>query len=290
MKKSLLILFAVFQLTICKAQEFAFQLKFIDAVGNKDSVTLGYDGAATDTIDPSFGEINIISIPYSSELNVRTGNEYLKYSFSSQLGQQTTFETKTQIVPNVCGSGSSGFWTAFPIIELNVVSDHFPIKAIWNKSLFNDSCRNGSVFTSVHPGGWWDTYGFRTMLGTQDSLIFDRSHYKYFNSTDTVYVYWVAFVNLDIMLSWEDFGTDEYSANNNFIKVFPNPAYQNLSVNIKNSFEDKYIIKIYDSFGRHVLTSVKLKDINISDLKNGIYYIYVTSENGSTYNSKFIKL
>jgi hypothetical protein len=290
MKKTLLILFAVFQLTICKAQEFASQLKFIDAVGNKDSVNLGYDQAATDTLDPVFGEINIISLPYSSELNVRAGNEFMKYSFSSQFGQQTTFETKTQIVPNVCGFGSSGFWTAFPIIELNVVSDHFPIKAIWNKLLFNDTCRNGSIITSVHPGGWWDTYGFRTLLGSKDSIMFNRSQYKYFNSTDTVYVYWVAFVNLDIMLSWEILGMNDYSAHNNSIHIVPNPASQYLSVNLIKSFEDKYTIRIYDSFGQHVLSSDKLEDINVSGLKCGIYYISVTSDNGSIYNSKFLKL
>ncbi len=58
MIKHLYLLFIISLFSICKAQEFSFQLKFIDAIGNTDSVTLGYDLTATNAIDPEFAESN----------------------------------------------------------------------------------------------------------------------------------------------------------------------------------------------------------------------------------------
>jgi hypothetical protein len=82
MKKLLLLLFAIGWISICEAQQFSFQMRFVDAVGNLDSITLGYDPAATDSLDTFMGEVNIITTPYASGLDVRTGNEwFFSYSF-----------------------------------------------------------------------------------------------------------------------------------------------------------------------------------------------------------------
>ena len=43
MKRILLLAFFMGFITICKGQQFSFVLKFVDAVGNTDSLTLGYD-------------------------------------------------------------------------------------------------------------------------------------------------------------------------------------------------------------------------------------------------------
>ena len=41
------------------SQEFKFNLFFQDSKGNKDTITLGYDINATDSIDSKLGETNI---------------------------------------------------------------------------------------------------------------------------------------------------------------------------------------------------------------------------------------
>ena len=48
-------------------------MTFVDALGNRDSLILGYDPNASDTIDPSFGAINIFS---SSPHNVNTSTKF----------------------------------------------------------------------------------------------------------------------------------------------------------------------------------------------------------------------
>src|SRR5690554_7600324 len=54
--------------------EFEFQLYFEDAAGNRDTVTLGYDQLATDTINSQFGEVNLLNTPWGNGLDVRIGN------------------------------------------------------------------------------------------------------------------------------------------------------------------------------------------------------------------------
>ncbi len=74
---------------------------------------------------------------------------------------------------------------------------------------------------------------------------------------------------------------------NNFLDIYPNPAqdYLNINGNINSG-----VVEISDIAGRSVLSqsiysSVK---INIANLVDGIYFIKIT-EDGKTYNGKFIK-
>jgi hypothetical protein len=57
-------------------QDFSFKMTFIDAVGNTDTIVVGYDTDATDSVDVGFGELNIIDIPWDSLFDVRISNEY----------------------------------------------------------------------------------------------------------------------------------------------------------------------------------------------------------------------
>jgi hypothetical protein len=94
--------------------DLSFQMKFVDAAGNADSITLGYDITATDTLDSFFGETNIVSVAYKSGLDVRVGNKY----YPSSPGQ-SPFQCKKQILFKKCP-------TSYPVprAEINVVSKH----------------------------------------------------------------------------------------------------------------------------------------------------------------------
>ena len=236
MKTFLLVIIAIGIITVSKAQQFSFQMKFVDAAGNRDSITLGYDINASDTLDPAFGETNIISTPYSSGLNVRAGNVWFQQNSSTGFGQ-TAFETKTQIVPNICGTGN--FWALFPVAEINIVTTHFPVKAYWNSTLFNNTCRNGSVFTSIHPGGWWDTGGFRDELNSMDSTTFYQNQYYFLNGSDTVNVYWVPLSDTTLL----SLGIQEINTGIKSIKIFPNPASDFISISPGKSFGDINLVE-----------------------------------------------
>ncbi len=72
--KNFIILFLCTGILI--AQEFSFTLNFEDALGNTDSLIIGYDNNGTDGIDAAFGEVNIISVPYNSGIDVRISDEW----------------------------------------------------------------------------------------------------------------------------------------------------------------------------------------------------------------------
>ncbi|MCE9540441.1 MAG: hypothetical protein K8R85_14670, partial [Bacteroidetes bacterium] len=133
MKKLFLVLFAFFYLTLVKGQQFSFQMKFADAVGNTDSIIMGYDINATDTIDALFGEINIIGLPLDTSLDVRISNEWY---YRNYLNTNGTYQTKKQIIYKNC----TNFW--YSVQSIDILTKHWPVTMTWDSTLFMDSCRN----------------------------------------------------------------------------------------------------------------------------------------------------
>jgi len=68
MKKQILLASSILIILCCRAQQFAYTMTFIDTAGDTDRILLGYDLAATDSIDSAFGELNIITQPYNAGL------------------------------------------------------------------------------------------------------------------------------------------------------------------------------------------------------------------------------
>lgn len=58
------------------------------------------------------------------------------------------------------------------------------------------------------------------------------------------------------------------------IKFFPNPANDFININLSLSSEP-FMIEIYSSFGQKVISSTKMKRIDISTLNNGLYQLKV---------------
>ena len=65
------------------------------------------------------------------------------------------------------------------------------------------------------------------------------------------------------------------------IKIYPNPVNQVLQVDAP----DNYSAKIYSVIGELKLLTIE-KQINVSHLKNGIYFIVIKNENGQTVKSE----
>lgn len=70
------------------------------------------------------------------------------------------------------------------------------------------------------------------------------------------------------------------------LSVYPNPAFEN--INLVTEIDPKKI-EIYDQYARFV-EAYKEKEINVSHLPSGIYYMKITDENGRIANSRFMKL
>jgi len=80
-------------------------------------------------------------------------------------------------------------------------------------------------------------------------------------------------------------GTIEIIGNGREISVYPNPAFDVLMIKTTESIEK---IEILDISGKTVLTKARTKELNVSDLNRGVYFIKVQTESG-TYTSRFLK-
>jgi hypothetical protein len=278
---TLFLLLLLSQLAI--GQEFSFKIYFEDAIGNKDTLEFGYDINGTGTIDSIFGEINIIGTPLDSVFDVRISDAFWNNG-------NGTFQTKKQIVKNTnC--------VYFSLITIDFKCNNWPVTATWENSLFNDTCRNGSVFTSINPGGWWDTGSpsdlLRAELLNTNQVVFSSNYiagqfdenYAYINNqNDTISVFWQAFGDSSILIV----GIEEL--NNNYdIKIYPNPTINTTTIHFNNqdlSIED---IKVLNINGESQPISVSGKNIDLTKIPNGLYFVQLTISNGKTIVKKIIK-
>lgn len=285
MKTLALIVTAFFSINLCYSQEFTFQMKFVDAAGNKDSLVMGYDPAGTDSLDPSFSEVNVVSTPINNNLDARTGNKWFMDNLYWQYGQ-TPYETKTQIVQKTCGS--STIYNIMPVVEIHLVSENFPVTATWSSTLFNNTCSNGCIFTGWAPVGWWDVGpgGFVQFMHTVDSLTFQKSQYTYLSGNDTVNLYWMILSDS----SWLGVGINEPLAREQSFGIYPNPAMDMVNLTIEKSFGQPDRIEFYNCFGQIVLTTKQSSNISIEGYPAGLYFIKVTNKKGQFAINKFQKI
>ena len=117
--KNLIFLLLFFPLIGLSQPEFSFDLYFEDALGNRDTVTIGYDPQATDGIDAQFGEENIISQPWDSVFEVRISDYYDK----NAVEEQVSFNSKKCIQNKL-----SQPYFKTNRIEIDIHAKHFPIR------------------------------------------------------------------------------------------------------------------------------------------------------------------
>ena len=273
MKKLLQTILSVILLSsICTAQQFSFQMFFSDAIGNKDTITLGYDLNATDSIDLAFGEVNIISTPLDTNLDVRITNTW--WDSSSPI----SFHTKKQIIYNYCNSFSIG------LQPINIFTHHWPVTATWNNTLFNDSCRYGSVFTSINPGGWWDT-GSPSDLWRKDLFFgstatfttnFEDGYFGYINNSgDSIPVFWQAFADSAFLTA----SIPTVPNKSQKLLLYPNPTENKINLVTPKEFGSINSVEIYSSIGKLIYTYSKTTSLDLSLLESGIYFISAINSN-----------
>lgn len=192
------------------AQEFQFTMIFTDTMGNTDTLVMGYDASASEGVDDQFGEVNIISEPWDSVFEVRITSK-LRPTDQEPIED---YEMERQIITIDCEENYP------PTIEIDIKAIHWPITAVWDQNLFKDSCNEGSVFTSVPLGGWWDVgspsdlwrvWLSETALVTFSDNVddFDHSHinhnYAYLDSSGNVIsAFWVGMGKENLGVSTRD--------------------------------------------------------------------------------------
>ena len=286
--KSLFISFLIICPLFLYSQQFSFQMFFSDAIGNKDTITLGYDPLATKGIDDIFSEENIIDVPLKSTLDVRITDEYYNRTYKDMDG---TFHTKKQIIPYDC------IYLSYESIQhIDIYTKHWPVTAKWDSALFTDSCRDGSLFTSITPGGWWDTGSpsnlYRRELVETDSVTFTSNlndeffddWFSYIKGDDTIPVFWQLIASVDMLVS-----VNELKSPTVDVHVFPNPFADQFMV--KAQTNEQSTLYLFDGMGRPVLKQLFFNSasINTSQLAKGIYYYQLRSEHSLLTTGKLIR-
>lgn len=233
------------------SQEFSFPLYFEDATGNRDTLILGYDPNATDSIDPEFGEINIVDQPWKDQLDVRTGE--VKY-YGDWENVAPLYESKIQIVEKMCNFEQ----------KINIVAwcNHFPLIIKWDTSLFkNNNCVTGSLLNTWQYFEWDVVYGKTAFLSPDffafqsDSLIIDSiaegiTPSVYTDGEKTIIMLWFSFADTATL---PPVGVDELTDQESFI-IYPNPVRTSTTVsfgiNQIHTFNNR--LMVFDLYGKEI--------------------------------------
>lgn len=242
----------------CIGQEFSFQLYFEDAVGTKDTLTLGYDTTATYSIDNSFNEIKIYSIPFNNTFEVRTSDGLQESSVPP------SFYTKKQIIANPCKT-TKPRW-----IQLDVKCDHFPMVVKWDKALFQNSCRLKTFITDWITGDVGPPYPpTNTFLAQSDSILFKthQSFLEYLNNDDTIKVFYISIGDGVPALIGSTIESKRLIRH----QVFPNPTSNIVQIQLDNEIQKIKSIDLFDLYGHKLITTDK-KTLELNTLPDGFYF------------------
>lgn len=290
---------------------FQTDIYFEDAVGNKDTITVGFDTLATGDYNPDFGELDITT-PFDSVFEVRAAHidDFGWGNGSFALSKKVIGFSENYVNFPTCYSGST--------ILLFVWAKHMPIKVSWEKSIFFESCLKATFFTPdrmyqmINPWDWFDMPSIRYACTTKTDIfeIFLGKKYKspmeipYIakrkiegspNSIDSIYG-----ISIDFSADWAFspcslVSTDEESAVfDNQTEIFPNPAFD--ALNIRN--KDKAVatnISVYDQSGKaiyHVINNhnVSEQQFDVQQFDVGVYYIVQRMKHGEIRVNKWVKI
>jgi hypothetical protein len=262
-----------------------------DAIGNKDSIEIGFDVLATDGIDTAFNEVNIFSTPWSNDFEVRAGDAATSLT-NQYITSPTIFHSKKQIISKTCDF--------FHLIKIAVNCKNFPLVIKWDTSAFSsNSCDYSSFITSGTSwgGDWFDgVMAFMNPLHdwyNKDSIIISE-----LGSPSSPVIYTQN--NQEIIQLNVSFGqtmptTSIYENRyETSFEISPNPVQSKTTITF-NSTDNSSIIYIYDILGKLVFEKTHLgnsntEEIDLSVLPKGMYCMIIKAENKIIQQTKLIKL
>jgi hypothetical protein len=301
MKQStILILFFFFGIyTNIAAQsdpDFLMPLWFEDAVGNKDTVFVGYDSMAmSKQLNTQWGE-KLITTPFDSIFEVRVAH------FDDENWKMTKiligdFEHSFGIE---CGVSES--------MRIMINAKYLPIKVSWDKKLLNkEECHNNTILFPDERvfflQEWWQARVYYCM--SNGSQIIDDFSYETTpknkwlrhdfevegQGIKSLRGYHLMFRD-DVICQTLD--TEEKEAIGLDLLVYPNPVSDILTIQLANSIEPQQL-NILDITGRTVyraeVSNMENYQIPISDWKNGLYMILLENKYKQIKKvQKFVKL
>ncbi len=241
MKAILVIIVAIPFLTQAQEQ-FSFELFFEDELGNKDTLTLGHDPNATDSIDVTFGEINIKSQPWNPVFEVRSFENY--------------FVPDTAMFKKDIRTNQSNF----PILVKSVYDS---IKISWNSNTISGAIQGSSLSNDL---------GSLAYLSQQDSITISKNELlSEVYDIDTLYRLYLDFSAVFSSISWNK---------QEHFDVHPNPNNGEFWIKLNEQVQKGEII-ITDLTGKQIakVSVSNTTNVSLSNMSEGVYLINLVSEN-----------
>lgn len=287
MKATLTILIALILSSLSNAQQFSFSVCLSDENGHSDTITLGYDPLASDSIDAAFGEVNIINNPWDSIFEARISPA--TYNGAPNL-HVPVFHLKKQIVQFNPQPPYNPYQysSSFPVFIEVYSAENRPVFLKWDSGLFADSSRNKSYFDFVPgvvcgapicPLEMFDSLAI-------DGFLFDNSYYL--NNNDTIWLIQFSFV------SYTEVGLDELNSQQVNTKVYPNPADDFVTFDFEKTPNINCELLVFDCLGNKIRQEIYMGlmekiTLMISDFKPGVYLYVMKNSEGKITSGKFIK-
>jgi hypothetical protein len=280
---------------------------FEDAVGNTDSVTVGFDTMATSSIDPIFGEAEVTA-PFDSVFEVRAGT-FL--GLDREKTSKIIIESSEPIYPL---SISYGCYTTAPMF-IYIWAKYQPVTATWNKSEFlEDICVRGSLLSNHYADELTDPYDWEFFpqdeyycMGVDSAWTIDISATaiegaqvtapvsidKEVEGMGVQQIYGLRFFPSPTFTYWTpcyfvtsiEEAIDEVET----ISIVPNPADKYFSV-VLPAGEEAKTIEIWNIHGQRVKNIQSVTQVDVSDLSSGMYTVVIETIKGNFYSEKLAKL
>ena len=255
-------------------EEFSFTLYFEDAVGNRDSLILGYDEDGTQFLDEQFGEVDISNEPWDSVFEVRASERTYNSSDLSSDGLTPQYFTKKQIVSKPLCPSSCWILSNNSSLSISLKATHYPVHVSWSTNMFeSDTCVKGSRIDYLNAS---EFIGYELKNLVANFTEFSPFHLYQNEDNDTINIFWVIFCSDQpvIINSWDK------TSNN--IQIYPNPVDENLHVELENKNKVTQV-EVVDVFGKVHLTisSNDFKNqeyLDVSFLNSGRYVLKIYSQ------------
>ncbi|MBK7345209.1 MAG: T9SS type A sorting domain-containing protein [Saprospiraceae bacterium] len=152
------------------------------------------------------------------------------------------------------------------------------------------------MFTSVNPGGWWDTTSpsnlYQQIMSMNDSATFTSNasnwyneNYSYIHDSDTIPVFWQAIAPEWILKTT----ISEHAQPQLSVKAYPNPFSQQLTFSLSDDAQTT--VSVCSLLGQQEwqYTFTNTITIDTNHLEEGIYYYMLQNDKGIIKTGKIVK-
>ncbi|MBC6993351.1 T9SS type A sorting domain-containing protein [Neolewinella lacunae] len=257
--------------SILYGQSFSIPIYFEDAIGNRDTIVLGYAADGGYGIDPELGEVDLLDSAYVRAFEVRASI----YDYDKIRDEDPrVIESKKMVIGYVC-TDPSYFSEANSIMAV-IKCDNWPITLTWDKSKFQETCDFMNIVDCT-PGGWFDVCGgghpfLNIEMEETDTVMYYDAEFKIEAGEDTLSALFFPYGGVNILSVAEQVEKGR-------VVPYPNPVNTgvvNFKFNDRLYNESNLSVRIYNNLGALVSTSRLDEEITTQGWSSGLYLFKVS--------------